>query len=88
MTDGRPSREGDGLITVLKGLFTRAPLDTSPPDSGSLLDPGWCESFMGFPAGWTDPGDALDGRPPAYVKPGSAVSETPSSLLAPSALDD
>lgn len=86
MTDGRPSREGDGLITVLKGLV-RAPQATSLQDSGLLLDPGWCEEFMGFPMGWTDPGDALDGPPPAYVKPGSTVSETPSSPPAPSASD-
>ena len=52
--------------------------DSSPPASGTLLDPGWCEAFMGFPAGWTDPGDGQDGPAPAYAPPGSTPSETPS----------
>jgi hypothetical protein len=55
----------------------------SHPGSGSLLDPGWCEAFMGFPVGWTDPGSEPDGPVPAYVKPASGGSGTPSSRPLP-----
>lgn len=49
------------------------------PGKGCLLDPGWCEAFMGFPEGWTDPGSGQDGPPPAYEKPESGRSGTASS---------
>lgn len=52
-------------------------LGRSSPGKGCLLDPGWCELFMGFPAGWTDPGALPDGPPPVYEKPASGRSETP-----------
>jgi hypothetical protein len=54
----------------------------SPPGSGSLLDPGWCEEFMNFPLGWTEPVE-VDGPPPEFVKRESADSETPSSPKSP-----
>ena len=53
-------------------------LGRSSRGKGCLLDPGWCEAFMGFPEGWTDPGDAPDGPLPVYEPPGSPRSETPS----------
>ena len=58
----------------------------SPPASGSLLDPRWCEECMGFPAGWTDPGALPDGPPPVYVKRASGRSETASCPPAPKSL--
>jgi hypothetical protein len=52
-------------------------LGRSAPGKGCLLDPGWCEAFMGFPEGWTDLGELPDGPPPAYEAPESKRSETP-----------
>ena len=54
-------------------------LGRSVRGSGCLLDPGWCEAFMGFPEGWTDPGSEPAGPPPAYEPLGSTPSGTPSS---------
>ena len=46
----------------------------------TLLDPSFCEAFMGFPTDWTLPtGNEPAGPLPAYVKPESAPSETASS---------
>lgn len=56
--------------------------EPSRPASGCLLDPGWCESFMGFPPGWTAPVEAV-GPPPVFVRPGSAASVTASSPPVP-----
>jgi len=53
-------------------------LGRSAPGSGCLLDPGWCEEFMGFPLDWTAPPGALPaGPPPKSDRRASKRSETP-----------
>lgn len=78
-----PRFYSSGNPSLRESLAPKAARETSPPGSGSLLDPGWCEAFMGFPEGWTDPGSAVDGPAPVYEPPGSTPSETPSSPPAP-----
>lgn len=56
--------------------MTRAP---SRRVGGCLLDPGWCELFMGFGLEWTAPGGEQDGPPPEYVPLASTRSATRSS---------
>jgi hypothetical protein len=45
---------------------------TLPWTLGGLLNPRWCEGFMGYPIGWTE----------------SDASETPSSPESPRSLDE
>jgi len=61
----------------------RTALRSCPRGGGYLLDPGWCEAFMGFPVGWTEPGDVPDGAAPVYAPPGYTDSGTPLSPPAP-----
>ena len=79
----RDYRTGNASATTWSKRTTSPPLSEhlgrSSPGKGCLLDPGWCEAFMGFPEGWTDPGSAQDGPPPVYERPESGRSETASS---------
>ena len=83
----RDYRTGNASAQTWSKRTTSPPLSEhlgrSSPGKGCLLDPGWCEAFMGFPEGWTDPGALPAGPPPAYEKPESGRSATASSPPAP-----
>ena len=72
--DGHKAARDQGTVSL-----RREALRSCPRGQGCLLDPGWCEAFMGFPEGWTDPGSEPAGPPPAYEPLGSTPSGTASS---------
>lgn len=88
----RDYRTGNASATTWSKRTTSPPLSEhlgrSSPGKGCLLDPGWCEAFMGFPEGWTAvDGVPLDGPPPVYESPASRRSGTASSPLRSSRSD-